>query len=208
MAELSRKKKPFIRLELSFSGFLGLGVVIFCVFFWMFLLGIWSGQTVLQPESTASDKSLSLSPKKMITSWWSGARTAMNGVLRPKPKPLDVDNNGGVDPLPAEKHVAPPEKEVKPHEKESAPGPLLFTLQVSSYKSESEAMDAVLAWRASGYEAYLGLPELEEGEGSWRVLVGKYTRLNDANAAAGKFEEQENTRAFIAQVAESKFRVP
>lgn len=28
-------------------GLIGIGVVCFCIFLWMFLLGIWAGQTVL-----------------------------------------------------------------------------------------------------------------------------------------------------------------
>lgn len=39
-----RKK---IKFELSIPGILGIGVVCFCVFLWMFLLGIWAGQTIL-----------------------------------------------------------------------------------------------------------------------------------------------------------------
>ena len=208
MAEQSRKKKPFIRLELGCGGLLGLGVVIFCVFFWMFLLGIWAGQTVLQPDSGGAINSgavKGLSTQKMISSWWSGARTAMTGVLKPKPKPPDFENGAETEHTPAVPQVAK-EKAAAPPAKEA--GPLVFTLQVASYKNESETRDAVLAWRASGYEAYIGQPDQEAGDGSWRVLIGKYTRLNDANAAAGKFEEQENIRAFISQLLESKFTSP
>ncbi|OGR05825.1 MAG: hypothetical protein A2511_07520 [Deltaproteobacteria bacterium RIFOXYD12_FULL_50_9] len=209
MADLSRKKKPFIRLELGFGGLLGLGVVLFCVFFWMFLLGIWAGQTILQPDGVNAK---TLNPQKMITSWLSGARQAVTGTLKLKPQPSDADNGLVVLPkAPVQTLTAPPstipEPAVAP-EKEKVSGPLIFTLQVASYKDEREARDAVLAWRASGQESYLGMPDLEAGDGSWRVLIGKYTRLSDANAAAGKFEEQENTRAFIAQLPESKILTP
>jgi len=42
----SRKKKK-IKFELSPGGLLGVGAVLFCIFLWMFLLGIWVGQAVL-----------------------------------------------------------------------------------------------------------------------------------------------------------------
>ncbi|MFO7761345.1 MAG: hypothetical protein ACQES8_06100 [Thermodesulfobacteriota bacterium] len=42
-----QKKEKLIHIELSIKGLLGLGVVLFCIFLWMFLLGIWVGQTVL-----------------------------------------------------------------------------------------------------------------------------------------------------------------
>lgn len=43
-----RRGKPF-RFELGWSGMFGLVVVCFCLFLWMFLLGLWAGQTILLP---------------------------------------------------------------------------------------------------------------------------------------------------------------
>ena len=43
-----QRSKPF-RFELGWSGMFGLVVVCFCLFLWMFLLGIWAGQTILLP---------------------------------------------------------------------------------------------------------------------------------------------------------------
>ncbi len=50
----TRKKtvKRF-RFQLSLAGVAGIGVVVFCLFLWMFLLGIWAGQTILLPSSTS-----------------------------------------------------------------------------------------------------------------------------------------------------------
>ena len=39
-----------VRFELTFSGIAGIGVVCFCIFLWMFLLGVWTGQTLLLPS--------------------------------------------------------------------------------------------------------------------------------------------------------------
>ncbi len=47
MATGKRKKGFSIKFALSPAGLLGLGAVCFCIFLWMFLLGVWSGQTVL-----------------------------------------------------------------------------------------------------------------------------------------------------------------
>ena len=47
MATVKRKKGFSIKFDLSPAGLLGLGAVCFCIFLWMFLLGVWSGQTVL-----------------------------------------------------------------------------------------------------------------------------------------------------------------
>jgi hypothetical protein len=49
MARKKGGKKKKIKFELTPSGLFGIGVVLFCILLWMFLLGIWAGQTVLLP---------------------------------------------------------------------------------------------------------------------------------------------------------------
>lgn len=43
------KKKTVVKIELGWGGLLSLAVVFFCVFLWMFLLGIWAGHSILAP---------------------------------------------------------------------------------------------------------------------------------------------------------------
>lgn len=38
--------------QLSLSGIAGVAVVTFCLFLWMFLIGIWAGQTIISPYSS------------------------------------------------------------------------------------------------------------------------------------------------------------
>jgi hypothetical protein len=57
-----RSPKKTYRFQLSLPGIAGIAVVCFCLFLWMFLLGIWAGQTFLLPSArpgveTASGKS-------------------------------------------------------------------------------------------------------------------------------------------------------
>lgn len=49
----ARRKPPVrkVRFELTYSGIAGIGVVCFCIFLWMFLLGVWTGQTLLLPST-------------------------------------------------------------------------------------------------------------------------------------------------------------
>lgn len=49
MAGIPRKKVKKVRFELTRSGIAGVGVVCFCIFLWMFLLGFWAGESVLRP---------------------------------------------------------------------------------------------------------------------------------------------------------------
>lgn len=46
-----RKQRPAkIKFELSRGGIAGIGVVCFCIFLWMFLFGVWTGQSLLRPS--------------------------------------------------------------------------------------------------------------------------------------------------------------
>lgn len=52
MAARRKKQSGKIKFELTKSGVAGIGVVFFCLFLWMFLFGVWAGQSIL--KSTAS----------------------------------------------------------------------------------------------------------------------------------------------------------
>lgn len=54
MATKKKKKrspKKTYRFQLTLPGIAGIAVVSFCLFLWMFLLGIWAGQTFLLPSA-------------------------------------------------------------------------------------------------------------------------------------------------------------
>lgn len=51
MAGKEKKQVRKVRFELSWGGIVGITVVCFCIFLWMFLLGVWTGQSLLQPAS-------------------------------------------------------------------------------------------------------------------------------------------------------------
>lgn len=51
VARKSQVKK--YRFELTRSAITGVGIVCFCIFLWMFLLGVWTGQSLLMPSSLA-----------------------------------------------------------------------------------------------------------------------------------------------------------
>lgn len=49
---MAAKRKPQVKklkFELTRSAVGGIGVVVFCLFLWMFLLGVWAGQSLLLP---------------------------------------------------------------------------------------------------------------------------------------------------------------
>ena len=54
---LRKKKKPAIKVkfQLTRGGIAGIAVVCFCIFLWMFLVGVWAGQSLLYPPVTTTN---------------------------------------------------------------------------------------------------------------------------------------------------------
>ncbi|MBB5348794.1 hypothetical protein JWG42_07340 [Desulfoprunum benzoelyticum] len=46
------KQNRQVRFELSWSGVTAIMVVCVCICLWMFVLGVWTGQALLQPPSS------------------------------------------------------------------------------------------------------------------------------------------------------------
>jgi hypothetical protein len=177
-----RSKRFRIRFELSVTGLLGLGMVAFCIFLWMFLLGIWAGQTVLLPESNRPGLSLGLS---------------------------ELWHKGGAEPA-----APPPAEFIVPFDIDAGNSflvadhaePSFFSLQVAAYSEAARARRAVAEWRHRGLDAFFLLP-VEGSDGLYRVCVGKFESLTEANHEAGRLEETEDIRAFITLVPAAKVQL-
>lgn len=67
---MAARRKPSVKklkFELTRSAVAGIGVIVFCLFLWMFLLGVWAGQSLLQPavadpDSVAQEDNMHLKP--------------------------------------------------------------------------------------------------------------------------------------------------
>lgn len=55
-AKTKKKSTPAFTFKLGWAGFFGVVVVTLCVFLWMFMLGVWAGQTVLLPPAAEKKK--------------------------------------------------------------------------------------------------------------------------------------------------------
>jgi hypothetical protein len=51
---VQKRRRPKIKFELSRSGIGGIAIVCFCILLWMFLLGVWAGQSLLRPSKPVS----------------------------------------------------------------------------------------------------------------------------------------------------------
>lgn len=48
-------KAKKLKFELTRSAIAGVAVIVFCLFLWMFLLGVWTGQSLLLPVYEKND---------------------------------------------------------------------------------------------------------------------------------------------------------
>ena len=67
MAPRRKTKAKKVKFELTRSGVGGIGVVVFCLFLWMFLLGVWSGQTLLAPSSVTKSSGVKQQQTSSVT---------------------------------------------------------------------------------------------------------------------------------------------
>lgn len=169
----SRRKRKFaICFELGLGGLFGLVTIVFCVFLWMFLLGVWAGQTVLLPSGT-SDTAQALN---RFTSdlWHRGQQVDATGSAVASPL-----QNG------AKKQVLFADDEE----------PSVFSLQMGAFASQEEAQQEVLSWQAKGEDSFVVSPK--GGEKRYRVFVGRFENLTEANAKVDQFEDDMQVQAFI-----------
>lgn len=187
MATQRKKKRFIIRFELGWFGIFSLGVVSFCIFFWMFLLGIWAGQTILQPNGTATN-----SPFAKLTSSLQG-----KGEERQEATVAGPAGN-----------LAEQAREIEEGTSEwPTSEPSFFALQVAAFRDPARAQKSVGQWRGRGYQAFSAPPE-DKDDPFTRVYVGKFDKLVDANGLAARLEKQENTKAFIALLPASRIELP
>ncbi len=85
-----KKKKSArrFRFQIGLAGVAGIGVVLFCLFLWMFLLGIWAGQTILLPTATPGKRGVSARVP-------GGSAAPPPPVIRPEGKKRAVSPAGG-----------------------------------------------------------------------------------------------------------------
>ena len=150
----------------------------------MFLLGIWAGQTVLLPSSEESKPQALLEMASGL--WRTDSQKA--AVIKPgqavKVKKETLSGN-------LEKEWS----QGKPDEDS------LFSLQVGSFHDQKKAHRSVLGWQARGHEAFFLSPE--EDSDLYRVFVGTFENLSEANKMAADLESNENVRAYITLLPES-----
>lgn len=170
----SRRKRKFaICFELGLGGLFGLATIVFCVFLWMFLLGIWAGQTVLLPSGT-SDTAQALN-QFASDLWQRGKDLGADEARAAMPSPLHT---------PGKRPFLVVEEE-----------PSVFSLQVGVFDRQDLANQDMLSWQAKGEDSFVLPPHDEETR--FRVFVGRFENLTEANAKVDEFADDMQVQAFI-----------
>ncbi len=208
MTRKAPKENALVRIELGIGGLLGLAVVAFCIFLWMYLFGVWTGQSGLQSTLASGDpRELINAATKMLTP--AEKAITVSSAEAPAPAaPITETAGEGEDQAPPSSVQAPnpppPAKTESTTLDDNAPS--FFAVQVAAFKDEQRALKTVAQWRAREYDTFYLRPELD---GSfYRVLVGHFDSLAEANGLAAKLETSEQNKVFISLVSESQKRYP
>ena len=188
MAAANGKKGYTIRFELSLAGLLGVVVVCFCIFLWMFLLGLWAGQTgLISGMSFPAKPIISTVVKAEVPK----SKVAEPQEASPEPEPAAVAPPDVAAPVtPAEVAVPPASPEKPPvaptpvaHAEPSPPVapvdeprakakmPPYYAVQVGAFRAIKSVRDELRAWRAKGFEAF-SRPPAGANEHLTKVYLG------------------------------------
>ncbi|WP_028585534.1 hypothetical protein [Desulfogranum mediterraneum] len=89
----SRKKTgPRFNFQLSWPGLGGVVVVSLCLLLWMFMLGVWAGQTILFPQ-IGPDRGVSAKQARQERNLSSAAGGSIQGPVLPDGKKRAVPHN-------------------------------------------------------------------------------------------------------------------
>jgi len=185
MAQARKKNTAAIHFELTWWGLFGLGIGCFCIFIWMFLLGVWAGQTVLMPPSDRIER-----PELK-----SLADSVLNEISR-MPSGSDIGRPAATTEESIEESVI--EDQAAAGATPDAPPATtsFFALQVASFKDLIAAERSVASWSKKDSGAFL-LPLVTDDGTLYRVFLGRFDNLADANARATKLNRDEGVQAYI-----------
>lgn len=167
---------------------IGLGIVCFCIFLWMFLLGVWSGQTVLLPSAPGKGPDMLT---RMASDLWQQGKMNLPEGPGPQAEGPEEETGPGRE-MPTASAVTAEEQ----------PEPSFFTLQVGSFRDKKKAERDVLGWQAKGQDAFYLPPE--EGTDAFRVFIGRFEKLAEANGVAARLESDEDVRAYVTLLPAAK----
>ena len=202
MVREKRKKGFSIRFNLSPAGLIGVGVVCFCIFLWMFLLGIWSGQTVL----TSGKYDMSETNKTPVTTelveTLKPEKVKEKAVLAPSAK-VEIKEKAVPNPVAKKEKKQDSIKQASVDKSkpaaEEAEDPSFFAVQVAAFKDSTLAVKAVKTWQGKGYDSFARDPEGPDDKFT-RVYIGHFDSMAAAKKQAATLKGKEKIKPFIVLV--------
>jgi len=203
MERKAPKENALVRIELGCGGLLGLSVISFCIFLWMYLFGVWTGQSGLQSTLATGD------PREIVTAAAKAPAVdtkvaSVQSPLGPEGGEVAAEVKSEATPSPTPQPNPPAAKSAVKAKDENAAS--YFAIQVAAYREEQRALKAVAQWRVREYDAFYLQPEPDGN--FYRVLIGRFDSLAEANGLASQLESSEQNKVFISLVSESQKRYP
>ncbi len=203
---------------------LGWAVLVVVLLVWAFVLGLLVGQgSLLGPEQMAW---LSRQVARMpgVGAWFDRGPAEREDTLRQprlsfyqklertgrEPAP-----SGKAQPAPKGKAAAPagrPQKAAEPQHRQGPPakkaqeppapqpGPGQYTVQVASLNDQGQAEAMAMRLREAGLPAYVRKAQVEGVGIRYRVRVGSYSDLDQAQGAAGRIRLQQRLAAYVTRI--------
>jgi len=200
MERKAPKENALVRIELGCGGLLGLAVISFCIFLWMYLFGVWTGQSGLQSTLATGD------PREIINTATKMLKAKTPAVDTHAAPEAIAEAETQATSSPAQQQPNPPAAKASGKASKDENAPSFFAIQVAAYREEQKALKAVAQWRVREYDAFYLKPEPDGN--FYRVLIGRFDSLAEANGLASQLESSEQNKVFISLVSESQKRYP
>jgi hypothetical protein len=89
--------------------------------------------------------------------------------------------------------------------------PPFYTLQVGSYRKETDALEAAQRFKATGYPLFLGKMDRNDSEDAYRLYLGKFAKREEAQEVEKTFKRVEgfsDIHIVLTSTADSQKAVP
>lgn len=194
MAFKGKQDRRLYQFKISPWGLVALGVATFGIFLGMFVLGVWVernlvadfGKEVAQNEPEL-EKQEPLPPVPTVKD---------EMVIGEE---INLEGQSGQDP--GEASNVPGDKEAITAEQIKPSPKVFFTLQVASLRDPGEAEEVKAVWEKKGYEVFIARTEIPQAGVWYRVQIGRFNAIGEANIAAKRIVEKEKIKLYITTVS-------
>ncbi len=212
MAAKEKKKGRMYQFEISRGGLVVMGLGTLGVLLWMFVFGVWVGRDLSTgskfeltpgPPLVAGEPERAGPPAAIRSPVELPSPEVPGGAATPQNDVLSQTGVPGSHPLPGSEDGAEvePEHETASGERPKVARQRFFTLQIASVRDAGQAAALKSFWDKKGYEVYVVGSEVPK-RGMWyRVQIGRFDTVEEANKVAVQIAQAEKTRAYITTVS-------